>query len=228
VDSDAGAATPLAIGVTAAVAVMVGAVAMAIVPGMGSDGRRPAALTTAPYPTVPPPTYVEPTYVEPTYVEPTYAEPTETATPGAVPPGYQAAQGAEGLTVAVPGGWTAEPIKNSTNVQVVDPAGDCLLRFGGSVADTSTVMEAVDVQVASLSSRPQYQKIQQQAVDYGYADDAVDWEFTFRADTGPRHAYGRYWRVGGIDYVVYGSCSTAAWPSFGDALDTAFATANPH
>lgn len=62
---------------------------------------------------------------------------------------------------------------------------------------------------------------------YAHAADAVDWEFTYIARGVQRHAYGRYWRIGNLKYVVYGNAPVADWHDTRAVLIEMLKTASP-
>jgi hypothetical protein len=224
----------MAAGVGLAVLTILGAVVYALVPGGSPTDRTSSSASATEGPTYAGPTWVEPTYTpDPTYVEPTYTpEPTFTPEPTepspTVPPGYRTVDAPGGLTVAVPARWSVAP-SSEINMQADDPDADCLVRFGGSPADADPLDQVVaGFETTNPRIRAGYERVRLDPVSYGTADEAVDWEFTFRADDGPRHAYGRYWRLYDTDYVVYASCATGAWPRIGEVIDTLIATASPH
>lgn len=215
--------TPVAAGVGVAVVTIVSAVVFALVPGGTSTGGTGSAEGPSPLPT-----YVEPTYDPTDDPEPTYTpEPTEEPT-ATVPPGYETVDAPGGLTVAIPAGWPVSA-PSDINRQADAPDTDCLVRYGGSPSDPEPLEKVVArFETTNPRIRPDYQRMRLEPVSYGVAEEAVDWEFTFRSDTGPRHAYGRYWRLYGTDYVVYASCATGAWPRMGEVVTTLTDTAAPH
>jgi hypothetical protein len=223
------------IGVMVAVIAVIGAVVLAFVPlgggGSGGSGGGGSDLglpeqpdTVVPEPTVPDPTFADPTFADPTDPDPTYADPEPSPTQLT----YQVVDAPGGMSVSVPSSWSVHAGASSTNVQADDPDADCFLRFGGGKADPrplGTVVSGFERTTPSIQTG--YQRLQLSSVAYGQAQAAVDWEFTFSSDTGPRHAYGRYWRTGGTDYVVYASCAVDDWSEAEQPLSTMFDTASP-
>jgi hypothetical protein len=218
------------IGVTMVVVVIVGATVVGMVSFGGARSDLADVGATRSYPPNPEPTYADPTYPTPTYADPTYAYPTEEPTPTAtVPDGYRTVSAPAGLTLSIPAGWPVKPGAVASNVQADDPGTDCLIRFGGETADPRALSDVVaGLEKTTPSIRRDYRRVQLSPVSYGAAGEAVQWEFTFRSGTGPRHAFGLYWRIYDTDYVVYGSCSTGAWPRLGEVLTTMADTAAPH
>ncbi len=218
------------IGVVVVVVAVIGGVAVALVPtGGGSDAIGPVPTAAPRYEPVPTeePTDTFPTDTLPPDTLPTDTLPTEDPTP-AGPDGYQTVAAPGGLTVHIPGDWPVKDGAVPSNLQADDPGADCLLRFGGDTADDRPLLAVVSgFETHTPSIKKAYHRLQLTQVTYGQADDAVDWEFTFTSGTGPRHAYGRYWRTGGTDYVAYGSCATGAWTQFGEVLSTLLDTADP-
>jgi hypothetical protein len=228
VDSQGGgASSSLVVGVMLAVVVVIAAIVVAFVPIGGRHSALPAPTVPPPAPTGAFPTEPAPTETFPTDTFPTEDPPTEEPT-STVPAGYQVATAPGGLSVAIPATWPTGAAAAASNVQANDPDADCFLRFGGDVADTRPLAAVVaGFEKNTPTIRRDYRRLQLAPVSYGFADEAVDWEFTFTAAAGPRHAYGRYWRLGGTDYVAYGSCSAGAWSQLGEPLSTMFATADP-
>jgi hypothetical protein len=223
------------IGVALAVVAVIGGVTVALVPigggppataGSGSLSTDALPQTADSQPTDEPFPTEDPADTFPSE-DPTDPVPTEDPT-GTVPDGYQTVSAPAGLTVNIPGTWPVKAGAVASNLQADDPDADCLLRFGGDTAADAPLLDVVaGFEKHTPSIRTDFRRLQLTSISYGRADEAVDWEFTFSATTGPRHAYGRYWRTGGTDYVAYGSCSDGDWTQLGAVLTTLFDTADP-
>jgi eukaryotic-like serine/threonine-protein kinase len=200
------------VAVVAAVAVVVlaaaGGIAVAVWPSPdpgpaaapGSALALPTALPDAPTPaaTTPDPTTPDPTRT-----------PTPTPTPADVPGGYGRVTGSAGLSVAVPVDWDlARGVPIPSNSEVTDPADPRrLLRFAADPAEGVTVRAKVAALAHKAATRDGYAEVRTDETAGG-----VDWEFRFRDDDGvPTHVHGRYWRVGGTDYVVYAAAPERDW-----------------
>jgi tRNA A-37 threonylcarbamoyl transferase component Bud32 len=200
----------------------------------------PAPTSAAPDPTTVPTTVAPTTPVDtvvppPTAPPPTSDAPISTATPIStvapvvpVPPGYRLLSGVRGIQVAVPDGWTVrEGFPIASNTQVSDPVdGDRLVRFGGDPPEGVNVGEKVATLARTASSRDGYRELQRRPVAFG-GGTAWDWEFSYLKDGVRMHAYGRYWRVDSVDYVVYAAAPEPAWPGLVPVLQVMVDTATP-
>jgi hypothetical protein len=152
-----------------------------------------------------------------------------TASPNAsLPASYRRVHAPAGLTVAIPAGWT---VKAAPNLEGERRASDTTtrhrwLQYGGyATANPSQLGRVLRYEKVSKHHNG-YLRLELAQVRYGRAPDAVDWEYTY-IDGGERHAYGRYWRVGGREYVVYGIAPRAAWPDTRAVLLEVLKTASP-
>lgn len=147
--------------------------------------------------------------------------------PGAVPQGYRQVSGPAGIMVNIPEGWPVRQGATASNLQADDPdsPGD-LIRFGGSPSPAVSLLDAVaQNETDNPNIRDGYQRLRLAQVSR--APDTVEWEFLFVKDGEPRHAFGQFWRLDGVDYVVYISAGTDTWPRLQPALDVLVSTAAP-
>jgi hypothetical protein len=144
-----------------------------------------------------------------------------------VPPGFHQIRSTAGLKLSIPDGWTARPVANAAAEQRADdPAHPgAFLQFGGyTTAHASQLARVQGYEQAR--QRTDYVRLKLNPVIYGDADDAVEWEYTFRGDT-QLHAYGRYWREGKREYVLYALAPEADWDATWDVLRNALNGASP-
>jgi hypothetical protein len=139
---------------------------------------------------------------------------------------FRQVDGPAGLSVAIPAAFQLTASPSAANQQAADPANpDAFLRFGGSPAPKTTLLSEIQAgERTNPNVRNGYQRLQLTTITF-QGTTAVDWEFTFIKDGHTRHAYGRYWRVGGTGYVVYASAPVDQWaalqPAFGHMLASA-------
>jgi len=206
----------------AAVCVLGGVLAVAIVRYTGD-----MTTTAAPTTTVEPNVVVPEPLTEPS--SPEWTAPATTTTTVAEDPlaGYRTVTGPAGVSVAIPTDWPVKPGAVPSNYQADSPAADRLIRFGGS---ESTGMSLLDTVATNETDNPNiadgYQRIQLAPVTT-LPVEAVDWEFTFVKEGVTKHSYGRYWRRDGIDYVVYASTTEDLWYSMTEIVDVMVHTAGP-
>jgi hypothetical protein len=151
--------------------------------------------------------------------------PVSSLNPGAVPPGFRQVSGPGGILVSIPEGWPVKPGATAFNMQADDPdsPGD-LIRFGGSPSPAVSLLESVVQNEADTPTvRDGYQRLRLERVSG--TTDIVEWEFLFIKDGQPRHAFGRYWRLNGLDYVVYASAAASTWPGLQPVMDVVMRTA---
>ncbi len=131
--------------------------------------------------------------------------------------------------LAIPDGWPVKPGAVPSNQQADNPMfPDEFLRFGGSPAPAMPLVDSVMQSERSITSiREGYQRLRLADVPSTSAQEAVDWEFTFTKDGQFRHAYGRYWRTGGMDYVVYASAPDGTWSNLEPIIEVMVRTAGP-
>jgi hypothetical protein len=153
--------------------------------------------------------------------------PVSSPAPGAVPHGYRQVSGPGGIMVSIPEGWPVRQGATASNLQADDPdsPGD-LIRFGGSPSPAVSLLDAVTQNETNTPNiRDGYKRLRLAQVSG--APDTVEWEFLFIKDGEPRHAFGQFWRLDGIDYVVYVSAGTDTWTRLQPALDVLVHTAGP-
>jgi hypothetical protein len=154
--------------------------------------------------------------------------PVSSLDPGVVPRGFRQVSGPGGILVSIPEDWPVKPSATAFNMQADDPdsPGD-LIRFGSSPSLAVPLLDSVaQNETGNPSIRDGYQRLRLERV-HG-ATDTVEWEFLFTKDGQPRHAFGRYWRLGGLDYVVYASAAANTWPGLQSVVDVAVRTATPN
>ncbi len=176
---------------------------------LGGDRGQNAQSGTAAIPTRRPQT--------PTYTPPSSSVTSTGPTPSS--DDFRRVDGPAGLSVTIPTAFQLTTSPSAANQQAADPVHpDAFLRFGGSAAPKTTLLAEIEAgERTNPNVRNGYQRLRLTTVDF-QATTAVDWEFTFIKDGRTRHAYGRYWRVGGTGYVVYASAPVEQW----DALQPAF------
>jgi hypothetical protein len=64
-------------------------------------------------------------------------------------------------------------------------------------------------------------------VEYGDAEDAVDWEAAFTLDGQAVRAHGRYWRTDGREYAVYSRAREDDVEEMEETFDVMVETARP-
>jgi hypothetical protein len=160
----------------------------------------------------------------------TYPPVTTTYPPAndAVPPSYRTVTGPAGVQVAIPADWTVKAGAVPSNLQADSPNGESLIRFGGSAAEGRPLLDTVaSNETGNPNIASGYQRLLLEPVT-SMATEAVDWEFEFVNKEGVlRHSYGRYWRLDGIDYVVYASSSADQWDTMTEVVDVMVRTAGP-
>jgi hypothetical protein len=211
----------------AAVCVLGGILAVAIVRYTGDTTTATPITTTAPTTTPPAANGVAPgPGTETPSSSPEWTSSTTTTTEDPLVD-YRTVSGPAGVYVAIPADWTVKPGAVPSNFQADSPAADRLIRFGGSA---STDMSLLDTVASNETSNPNiadgYQRIQLAPVP-NLSVEAVDWEFTFVKDGVTKHSYGRYWRRDGIDFVVYASTAADLWPSMTEIVEVMVSTAGP-
>lgn len=170
----------------------------------------------------------EPTSLAPTTTWPPPSTSVTPATEEPIPPTYRTVSGPEGVRLAIPGDWVVRPGAVPSNLQADSPDGISLIRFGGSAAEPRSLLDTV---ASNETDNPNiatgYQRLRLETVAT-MSVEAVDWEFEFvNKDGWPRHSYGRYWRLNGIDYVVYASTDAERWTAMTEIVDVMTRTAGP-
>lgn len=74
---------------------------------------------------------------------------------------------------------------------------------------------------------PDYRPIAVREVEYGAAEDAVDWEFGFTLDGHDVRAHGRYWRIDGREYAVYSRALAEDVEEMEETFEVMVETARP-
>lgn len=183
-----------------------------------AESAAPEPAAEAPVTTTPPPTT---TWTPPsTSLAPVTDEP--------VPPSYRTVSGPGGVHVAIPADWQVKPGAVPSNLQADAPDGTSLIRFGGSAAEPGSLLDTV---ASNETENPNivhgYLRLRLEPV-VGMGVEAVNWEFEFvNKDGVQRHSYGRYWRLNGIDYVVYASTDAALWDTMTETIEVMVSTAGP-
>jgi hypothetical protein len=179
--------------------------------------------TRAATPEQPTPTQAGPTPTSPTQPSPTSAPPARST----VPAGFRLVSSTAGLRLAIPIGWKVRPVSNAPAEQrAADPAHPfAFVQFGGYTTVHATQLGRVRGYEQG-KQRTDYVQLKLAPVTYGQADEAVDWEYTFRSSS-VLHAYGRYWRVGKREYVLYALAPQANWEQTEAVLQTALKSATP-
>ncbi|TCO59756.1 hypothetical protein [Actinocrispum wychmicini] len=141
---------------------------------------------------------------------------------------WRRVSGPAGISVEIPADWPTKPGAVPSNVQAdsTQVVGD-LIRFGGSTSPSKTLLASVmDSEANTPTIRDGYERLQLGVVDN--SADAVVWEFVFTAKDGMnRHAIGRFWRLGQVDYVVYASSSVDSWPAMAAVYQHMVSTVSP-
>jgi len=203
---------------------VVAAVAVAAVLLRREDRPPPPAAA-------PPATTVAPATQPPTSAPTTTAPATTAPGGGEAPAGFQRVSGSGGLTVAIPEGWRVTPAANPAIAQATDPADeDRFVRYGGEPPTGGTLRDQVtefERQLQGVGGISGYEQLKLRQVEYGDADEAVDWEFTFTRGGRRRHASARYWRIGGTGYVVYAESTDDEFNRMVPVLGVLVETARP-
>jgi len=206
---------------SAAAASTIAQAAAASTPSPTTASASPASASPAPAS----PAATSPTATSPSALAP---PPLSSLKPGAVPPGFRQVPGPGGILVSIPEDWPVKPGTTASNMQANAPGspGD-LIRFGSSPAPAVSLLDSVtQSETDTPSIRDGYQRLRLEQVRA--ATDTVEWEFLFIKDGQPRHAFGRYWRLDGLDYVVYASAAANTWPVLQPVIDVVVRTATPN
>ena len=143
------------------------------------------------------------------------------------PAGYRWVAAAQGLRVAVPQRWPLHPVPGTAELRAVDPQHPArFVQVGGYRPGHTSQLARVRGYASTESAG--YRQIHLEQVGYGASPDAVDWEYIYLAGGADRHAEGRYWRLGGAEYVVYASAPAADWSGMRRVFAVLVATARPH
>jgi hypothetical protein len=154
---------------------------------------------------------------------------TTTTAPSVVPQGFQRVSGPSGITLAIPQSWPVTPGSLATHVQADDPSTPgSLIRFGGSPSESRSLLDSVaSNEQDNTGIQNGYQRLKLARVPSATTTDIVEWEFTYLANGTTKHAFARYWRLNGTDYIVYAGATAAAWPDMASVVDVLVRTAGP-
>ncbi|PPK64783.1 hypothetical protein CLV40_11721 [Actinokineospora auranticolor] len=156
----------------------------------------------------------------------TSPKPSRVAMP--VPEGYQRVAGPGGLVTTIPSGWKITRSGGPGAMQATDPDDPGrYVRYGGSAAPAAGIVEShVAYEKTFGSAKPNFTRLSLGTTTY-HGTQAVDWEFEHDSPTGRRRAHSMYWRVGGIEYVLYASSTSARWSDTKPVYDTMVDNATP-
>ncbi len=154
---------------------------------------------------------------------------TTTTVSSLVPQGFQRVSGPGGITLAIPKDWPVTPGSLATHVQADDPATPgSLIRYGGSPSESRPLLDAVaSNEQDNTGVQNGYQRLKLARVPSATGAEIVEWEFTYLANGVSKHAFARYWRLNGTDYIVYAGATAEAWPAMASVVDVMVRTAGP-
>lgn len=166
------------------------------------------------------------------YRYPTTNAPVRTTTAAVtslVPQGFQRVSGPGGITLAIPRDWPVTPGSLATHVQADDPTTPgSLIRYGGSPSESRPLLDAVaGNEQDNTGIQNGYQRLRLARVPSSTGAEIVEWEFTYLANGISKHAFARYWRLSGTDYIVYAGATAEAWPAMAAVVDVMVRTAGP-
>jgi hypothetical protein len=151
------------------------------------------------------------------------------------PTGFRRLTSTAGLSVAIPRGWVVKPVKGTAESVAYDPAHPAAyVQFGGYRTAHASQLDRVHGYEQKM--RATYTRLNLNPVDYGRADDAVDWQYIYRSDyqngqarkqNGERHAWGLYWREGTSEYVLYANAPLDSWTHTRAIFQTMMRAATP-
>ncbi|MFJ8959031.1 hypothetical protein ACIRG5_06540 [Lentzea sp. NPDC102401] len=140
------------------------------------------------------------------------------------PSGYREVTGPNGVFVAIPETWTVAAGSQPTNHQADDPATPgAVVRYGASASEARPLYDAVAANESGVKTG--YQRLKLATVSSGAP--VVEWEFLYTAEGVQRHAFARYWRRAGLDYIVYGASNVADWSQMQQVVHVMVSTAGP-
>ncbi|RDI24490.1 hypothetical protein DFR72_10970 [Lentzea flaviverrucosa] len=156
---------------------------------------------------------------------PTTTRPSTSASSSAsTPVGYRGVTGPNGIFVSIPQNWTVASGSQVTNHQADDPATPgAVVRYGASASEARPLYDAVAANESGV--RTGYQRIKLATVSS--SAEVVEWEFLYAVEGVQRHAFARYWRRAGLDYIVYGASNATDWPQTQQVVRTVVASAGP-
>ncbi len=140
------------------------------------------------------------------------------------PVGFRKVNGPNGIFVSIPETWTVTPGSQPTNHQADDPATPgALVRYGASTSEARPLYDAVAANEAGVKTG--YQRIKLATVSS--SAEVVEWEFLYTVDGVQRHAFARYWRRAGLDYIVYGASNVPDWARTQQVVHSVLSSAGP-
>jgi hypothetical protein len=149
---------------------------------------------------------------------------TSVSSSASAPIGYRSVTGPNGVFLSIPQTWTVAAGSQPTNHQAEDPATPgAVVRYGASASEARPLHDAVAANESGV--RTGYQRIKLATVPSGA--EVVEWEFLYTAQGVQRHAFARYWRRAGLDYIVYGASNAADWVPMRRVVDVMVSTAGP-
>lgn len=137
--------------------------------------------------------------------------------------------GPAGISLAIPQAWPVTPGSLATHVQAEDPTTPgSLIRFGGSPSESRPLLDSVASNEQDNSGiQKGYQRLKLARVPSSAGTEIVEWEFTYDANGTIKHAFARFWRLNGTDYIVYAGATAAAWPAMMPVVEVMLRTAGP-
>ncbi len=141
----------------------------------------------------------------------------------AVPAGFDLYEDPTGFAVAIPAGW--EVAKEASSTFVREPGGRRYLQVDQTREPKPDPVADWQAQEPRASQRlAGYQRIRIDPLDYrGW--DAADWEFTWRADAGPRRVLNRgFITAPDRAYALYWSVPAEQWEAARDDFEVFAAT----
>ncbi|WP_439657465.1 hypothetical protein ACSHWB_34435 [Lentzea sp. HUAS TT2] len=164
------------------------------------------------------------TTTKPTVRSTTTRPSTSVSTSSFTPVGYRKVTGPNGVFVSIPQTWTVAEGSQPTNHQAGDPAtpGN-VVRYGASASEARPLYDAVAANESGVKTG--YQRIKLATVSS--SAEVVEWEFLYTAEGVQRHAFARYWRRAGLDYIVYGASNATDWTQMQQVVYAAVSSAGP-
>ncbi len=140
------------------------------------------------------------------------------------PVGYRKVTGPNGVFVSIPQTWTVAAGSQPTNHQADDPATPgSVVRYGASTSEARPLYDAVAANESGVKTG--YQRIKLATVSS--SAEVVEWEFLYTAEGVQRHAFARYWRRAGLDYIVYGASNATDWTQMQQVVYILVSSAGP-
>jgi hypothetical protein len=134
-----------------------------------------------------------------------------------------------GLQVVIPTGWDPVPKPDSGVVQASDPDDPSyFVRYGNEPNPGMPLLRAIELaEHTTPTIRDGYRRLALESVSFDGAAQAVNWEFTFDADGVTRHADGMFWRLDGVEYLIYASAPDSEWSTMRPIYQTMLDTVTP-